>query len=103
MFLNASGNAVSHSHCAGHCCGALGALRCASQARKKSANGLATVSLVTAGAFAASFDRGEGRICRKTLSPVVFGLVCVPWKWMLVKTEPLKQSGSLSEFAPVPG
>ena len=37
--------------------------------------------------------RGKGRIWRNTLSPVVFGLVCVPWKWMLAVLDACRQLG----------
>src|SRR5205085_11641266 len=66
---------------------------CCSQRAKKSLNGVATLSAVTTGL---PLERGEGRISMKTLSPVEFGLVCVPWKWIFAVLEPWKQSGYVS-------
>src|SRR6266550_3128162 len=63
----------------GHIFGPVDVLSCASHMEKKSPNDDWTSAAWICGAFEPSFLRGEGLMIRKTLSPVVFGLVCVPW------------------------
>ena len=44
---------------------------------KNASNGFSQLAAVTVGSFVPGC-RGDGRICRNTLSPVEFGFVCVP-------------------------
>ena len=64
-------------HVRGHCDSTL-LFNSVSQLVKNSPNGPLTLASVTTGCPLAS--RSEGRTSMKMLSPVVPGLVCVPWK-----------------------
>ena len=66
------------------------------QLAKNSVNDFCTLAAVTVGLTFCTLFCGEGRTSMNTLSPVEFGFVCVPWKWMLPVLDPWKQSGNSS-------
>ena len=82
MATQAAGRAFQFG---GHCESTL-LFSSVSHLAKKLSNGACTLASVTTGC--PSLSRSEGRTSMKTLSPVVPGLVCVPWKWILPVVDP---------------